>query len=84
MSGFDIKDTAAYKVVDQMVSHMWPSASWEEKDLVCVYRLFSQRGFSWEGIMIGEPCQLKALEDAISDYMNYRDIIEAAQNLANT
>ncbi len=81
MSVFSLKDTAAYQVVDQMVSHMWPSSDWSENDLMCVYVLFSKRGGSWEGIMDGDPAQMVNLENAISDYMNYRSVLKAAKNL---
>lgn len=81
MSGFSLRNTAAYKVVDQLVSHMYGSAEWEEKDLVCVYRLFCRRRGSWEGIMRGDSSQFRILETVIGDYLNYRDIMKAAQNL---
>ena len=81
MSKFDIKDTAAYKVVDQLVSHMYGGAEWDGNDLVCVYRLFCRRKGSWEGVMNGDSKQFRVLEDAIGDYINYRDITKAARNL---
>lgn len=81
MSVFGLKDTAAFKVVDQMVSHMWSGIEWEERDLAAVYRLFVLRNGSWKDIMDGSPAAFQALETAISDYINYRDIMKAAKNI---
>jgi hypothetical protein len=82
MYEFNLKDTAAYKVVDQMISHMWGGEKWEERDLMGVYKLFCRRHGSWQGIMEGDPSQFQLLEQTIGDYINYRDLLKAANNIA--
>ena len=81
MYEFNLKDTTAYKVVDQMLSHTWGSPEWEDRDLVCVYRLFARRKGSWSGIVEGDTDQHRLLENTIGDYLNYRDLIKAARNI---
>lgn len=83
MNTFNIRDTAAYKIVDQMISHAWGGAKWEDKDLVNLYRLYSNRGGSWEKIINGDPQSFQLLEKSIGDYLNYRDIIDISRGLCS-
>lgn len=83
MSDFDIRDTAAYKIIDQMISHAWGGTKWDERDMVIIYRLFNKRGGSWELIVNGDPNQFSILENSIGDYLNYRDVYNMARGLCS-
>jgi len=82
MGDIGVKDTAAYKIVRQILDHTWGSDSkLEEKDFLHVLSSFYRRGGSWERLMDGDMKCVKHLEDSIDDFMNAKKLVAVARQL---
>jgi hypothetical protein len=77
------KDTAAHRVIRQMVDHTWgPDEKISDQDLVLICRSFRDRGGSWKGLMDGDISFVTMLEDAIDSLVNGRNLARMAVRLA--
>ena len=78
------KDTAAHRVIRQMVDHTWGA---EEKiidrDTVLICHSFHSRGGSWEQLMAGDMSFVALLEDSIDSLVNGRNLARQASRLVS-
>jgi len=82
MKDLDVKDTAAYRVIRQVVDHTWGSdEDLDDKEIVSLCHDFKELGGTWKGIMDGDMECVKALEDAIDSHIRFRMLSKAASVL---
>lgn len=80
-----MKDTAAYRIVRQIVDHTWgPDAKLDDKEFLQILTGFQRRGGSWERLMGGDMGCVKYLEDSIDNFMKVRDLMKVAAVIAGT
>lgn len=68
-----IKDTTAYKIVRQIMDHVYgEDEKLSSKDFVAIFKIYLNRGGSWEGLMDGDMRNVKIIEDVLQAFVNYR------------
>ena len=73
MKQLGIKDTAAYKIVRQITSHIYgQDTKLSEDDFVEIYKDFAENGGSWERLMAGDIRSVKIIEDILEEFINKR------------
>jgi hypothetical protein len=83
MDDISMEDTAAYRVVRQIVNHGWGNdEDISEEDLVQISGDFHARGGLWEDLMGGDITAVGLLEDAIGDLINRRNLIKIAKRIS--
>jgi hypothetical protein len=83
MANIDIQDTAAYKIIRQVVNHTWGSEEdLNDDDVIAVSRDFHANGGSWERLMDGDASSVTILENAIDDLINNRRLAKIAHKIA--
>lgn len=83
MSDSPVKQTVAYKIVRQIVDHVYGSD--EEvtpDDFMSVYRIFNGAGGSWEGIIRGDMHSIAVLEGALDRFIRFRNTMRMASRVA--
>lgn len=82
MNSISMEDTAAYKIVRQMVNHTWGSdEDISEEELNLLSRNFHKNGGSWQRLMDGDISAVSILEDAIDDLINNRNLARIARKI---
>jgi hypothetical protein len=77
-----MEDTAAYKIVRQVINHSWGSdEDLNEEELNTVSRNFHENGGSWERLMDGDAGAVDILEDVIDDIINRRNLARIAHKI---
>jgi hypothetical protein len=83
MEGAGVKDTTAYRIVRQVMDHIYgPDEKTSGKDFVSVYRSFREGGGSWESLMAGDMASVKVLEDVLEDFVQARRLKKIAFRVA--
>jgi len=78
------RDTAAYRVIRQMVDHSWGSnETISDQDVVLICWSFHSRGGSWERIMDGDMSSVSLLEEIIDSLVNGRNLAKMASQLTS-
>lgn len=68
-----IKDTIAYTIVRQIMDHIYgEDEKLSSKDFIAIFKLYLERGGSWEGLMAGDMRNVKIIEDILQAFINYR------------
>lgn len=69
-----IIDTAAYRVIRQIVNHGWGAdVDIDEDDIVAVCRTFQKSAGSWEAVMAGNIDEFIKLENSVEFWLKYRE-----------
>jgi len=77
-----MEDTAAFKIVRQMVNHSWGSdEDISEEELIKISRDFRASGGSWQRLMDGDIAAVDILEDVIDDLINNRNLAKIASKI---
>lgn len=80
-----ILDTAAHRVIKQMVDHSWDlDESLEEEDIININLTFQKLGGSWESLMDGDIQMLNMLENSIECWLNSKPLLQIAQNIVDS
>lgn len=83
MKSSGVKDTTAYKIVRQIVDHVYGS---DEKisgeDFVFVHHAYIADGGSWEKLMAGDMGCVKILEDVLERFVKDRRLKKIATKVA--
>ncbi len=83
MDGAGVKDTTAYKIVRQIVDHVYGSdEKVSNKEFVDIYRRYVAAGGSWERLMDGDMGCVKIIEDVLGEFMDARRIRKIALRVA--
>jgi hypothetical protein len=69
MKNLGLKDTAAWRIVRQVVDHTWGDEELEDEAFLKICLLFVKNGGSWQNLMGGDMDSIKALEDSIDSFM---------------
>ncbi len=81
---FSVKDTTAYKIVRQMVDHIWGSdQELSEIQFAAVCRLFKIRGNDWKDLMDGSMDTAVRLEECIEAVIKYEKTMKTAFAVAS-
>ena len=67
-----VKDTIAYKIVDQLISHIHPSEEISDSEFIKVYRAYINTGESWESLVRGNPNSFYVMMDILSSFFKIR------------
>ena len=79
-----VKDTAAFRIIRQVVDHTWSSdEEVRDEDVVNVCREFRRLGGSWEGLMGGDVRAFQVLERAIGSLLEFRSLSKIARNMVD-
>ncbi len=82
MSNICMDDTAAFKIVRQMVNHSWGSdEDISEEELIIISRNFRSNGGSWQRLMDGDISSIDVLMDSIDDLVNNRNLAKIASRI---
>lgn len=81
--GTSLSGTAAYRVIRQVLDHVWgPDEDLEDEDLISISKAFKEAGGSWENLMSGDMASIGKLEDAIESHVQTRALISIACRVA--
>jgi hypothetical protein len=79
MKDSGVKDTAAYRVVAQIMSHTWPDEdALEDGEFLSICRIFNQSGGLWESVMDGDPATVTTLEQSVDVVVQTRRLSKMA------
>jgi hypothetical protein len=82
MNDISMEDTAAFKIVRQMINHSWGSdEDISEEELIKISRDFRANGGSWQRLMDGDIASVNILEDVIDDLINNRNLAKIASKI---
>jgi len=85
MKELGVKDTAAFRVIRQVVDHTWsPDEEVSDEDVVSVCRDFHKRGGSWRGLLAGDVRDFQVLEETIESLLELRQLSRMARRLADS
>lgn len=83
MADLGVKDTAAFRVIRQIVDHTWGSdEKLDDREIVALCKAFRDNGGSWRGVMGGDSSSVQKLEDVIDFYLQNRMVLTAATRVA--
>jgi hypothetical protein len=77
-----VKETIAYKIVRQIVDHVWGDEDLSDREFLSICAGFRLRGGSWEAVVRGDMRSVEALEDSIDSFMEARSIARVAARVA--
>lgn len=84
MSDFSVKDTAAWRVVRQLIDHGWgQDEKLEDHEFLDLCSEFHQCGGSWEALMKGDSSCVEILENSIQFLFEERRIASIAAKISN-
>lgn len=72
MSDVDVSDTVAYKIVDQIVGHIFPDYDFDDRDFVKVFRIYSGLGGRWQDMVQGDIRSFRKLIKILKIYFKIR------------
>jgi hypothetical protein len=79
-----LSDTAAFKIIRQMMDHAWGSdEELEDGDLVFILDGFRSAGGSWQGVLSGSTVDLQKLDDVIESYVQARALAIIATRISS-
>lgn len=79
-----VKDTAAFRVIRQVVDHAWSSdEEVRDEDVVNICLEFHRLGGSWKGLMEGDVRAFHILERAIEGFLEFRNLSKIARDIAS-
>lgn len=84
MKELGVKDTAAFRVIRQVVDHTWsPDEEISDEDVISVCRGFHKRGGSWRGLLAGDVRDFQILEGTIESLLELRQLSKIARKLVD-
>jgi hypothetical protein len=84
MNDISMEDTAAYKIVRQVVNHTWGSdEDISEEELVIISKKFHANGGSWQRLMDGDIKSVNILEEVIDELINNRNLSKIATKIVS-
>lgn len=71
--GSGIGDTIAFRVVRQILDHIYGSDQvMEDEDFLSIFRTFVNLGGKWEHLLNGSPADMNRLMDVLKAYVKTR------------
>jgi hypothetical protein len=84
MSKSVIKDTAAYRIIKQMVTHSWDAdKELNSQDVVDISKMFVSNGGSWKNLIDGDIHAIELLENSIGIWASGVDLSKIAKRIGN-
>lgn len=78
-----VKNTMAYKVVRQVLDHVWgPDEELSDEEFVRVFRAISRTGLSWEKVVLGDMASIQAIERVLELFVTTRGLNKIASRLS--
>lgn len=78
-----VKDTAAFRVIRQVVDHTWSAdEKLDDGEVVRICQDFRRLGGSWKELMAGDVRQFEILEGVIGSLFDSRALSKIARKLA--
>jgi hypothetical protein len=79
VEGAGVKDTAAYKVIRQIVDHVYGSdEKLSDEETVAICHAFHAANGSWVNLMGGDMRSVRVLEDVLEAFMESRKLSRVA------
>jgi len=73
MDEIGVKDTIAFRISDQIMSHIYPDQKFSEYDFLNVFHVFLKRDGNWEDLINGDPKQIELLMDSLKSMMKIKN-----------
>lgn len=73
MDELGVSDTISYKVVDQILSHVYPDESMSDEDFLRIYRGYMSCGGSWKGLIQGDPKCFELISKCLKSFIKIRN-----------
>ena len=67
-----VKETIGYKIVNQIMEHIFPDQKYTESDYIKICKGFKKRGQKWESVIAGDPYSFDRLIGVMKAYMKIR------------
>lgn len=78
-----IKNTTAWRVIEQILKHAWgPEEEMNDDEAFAVCKMFWKSGGSWKQLVEGDPEHTGILEECMSNIINARKLKKIALNVA--
>ncbi len=78
-----VKQTLAWRIVRQLVDHVYGSdEKMSSDDFLTVYRAFAGAGGSWEAFIQGDIKAVALLESALDSFIRIRNTMRVAARVA--
>lgn len=82
MSDDSVKQTVAFRIVRQIVDHVYGSdEKVSSEEFLQVYRMFNGAGGSWEGLINGDMKAVSLLEGALDRFIRWRNTMRMASRV---
>jgi hypothetical protein len=72
MEPLEVYDTIAYKIFDQIASHIFPSEEFSEDDFMKIYRAYQRSGGNWESLVHGDMSSYDKLIGTLKAFVKIR------------
>lgn len=83
MKEVGVKDTAAYRVIRQILDHTrGPDLFVSGRDVVAMCKAFRKGGGSWERLLAGDISCFQRLQDSIDGVLQANEMAEMASRVA--
>jgi hypothetical protein len=80
-----IKDTTAWRVIEQILKHVWgPGEEMNDDEAYAVCKMFWRSGGSWKQLVEGDPEHVSILEECINNVISARKLKKIALKIAKT
>lgn len=77
-----LKETTAWKVIDQILEHTWGVDDIDSDIVISACRMFEKAGGSWKKAIQGDVTHLSILEDCIGNVIGSPKITNVAMKVA--
>lgn len=76
MSESGIKDLVSYRIVRQILDHIYTDQEMTEKDFLGIFRTFQDLGNKWEYVIQGDPKSIHALMEVLKAFVKIKNADE--------
>ena len=70
-----LRDTIAYRIVRQILDHVYPDQKMTNPEFMSIFRTFSDVGGSWEDLIVGSPKSYEMLMDVLKAFVKVKNTI---------
>lgn len=80
-----IRDTAAFRVIEEILLHTWGvDAELEDDEVFLICKLFGKSGGKWLDVMDGDPKSVHMLEECINNILQAKKLRRVAFRVMET
>ena len=72
MEDSGVSDTIAYRIVDQILSHIYPDEEMSDGEFIKIYKAYINAGGSWESLVRGDSESFGLIMDVLKAFVKIR------------